>query len=856
MISSSRLRDPVWARPALAVLLVATGVLYVWGLGASGWANSFYSAAVQAGAHSWKAFFFGSSDASNFITVDKTPLSLWPMELSARLFGVNSWSILVPQALMGVATVAVLYAAVRRSLLPFGVRPAAGGGLLAGAIMATTPVAALMFRFNNPDALLVLLLTIGAYALLRAQPEARTSWLLLASSCVGLGFLAKMLQAFLVVPAFGLVYLLTAPTPLRRRLWQLALSGFTVVVSAGWWVAVVAAVPASSRPYIGGSQHNSVLELALGYNGLGRLNGDETGGLGNTNQDAGWLRMFDPELGGQIAWLLPAALVLLLAALWIVVRRPGSHGRTPAYSPPATSPARLRPAAEPATPTRETPTTPSSAQKQTAEPPTPPPDNLRTPLPARLRPTTGATPQATAPRLLARLRLLATDRREPTTAHAETAASHPDTTTQPPQSPRRRTALARPRTADLRAEDGAVLTAAHGTPRERLGAADSADSVLADAGSRTDRGLAALLLWGGWLLVTDGVFSLMQGIFHGYYTVALAPPVAALAGIGATVLWLNRRRPEAVIALAGAVALTAWWCYRLLGRTPDFVPWLRLPVLVGGLLAAVALLAWRRLPARLLVAGAALAVVASLAGPAAYAIDTATTPEHGAIPTAGPSSGGPGGMRGPGRFPAGARGGFPGGTRGGPGQPPGGGAAFTGRGGGGPFGGAPGGGVGGVLRAADGRSWRTAGRAHPERHADVVPEAERRVVHLGRGRGPLEQRGGLPARHRQAGDGDRRLQRHRPGPEPAPVRTARRAGKIHYYIAGVHHDARRNRQRNRRADRDVGRPELHRPHGRRHNGVRPDPVTEARRGHFRPRPFQPRLERPSASRQRPRHSRW
>src|SRR5665811_746655 len=146
-----------WARPALIVLLVATGVLYLWGLGASGWANSFYSAAVQAGTKSWKAFFFGSSDAANFITIDKPPAALWIMDLSARLFGVNAWSILVPQALEGVATVAVLYATVRRWFTP-------AAGLLAGAVLALTPVAVLMFRFNNPDALLVLLLTIAAYA--------------------------------------------------------------------------------------------------------------------------------------------------------------------------------------------------------------------------------------------------------------------------------------------------------------------------------------------------------------------------------------------------------------------------------------------------------------------------------------------------------------------------------------------------------------------------------------------------------------------------------------------------------------------------------------------------------------------
>src|SRR6202020_3368062 len=143
--------DPGWVRPSLILLLVGTGVAYLWALGDSGWANSFYAAAVQAGTKSWKAFFFGSSDSSNFITVDKPPASLWVMEISARIFGVNAWSILVPQALEGVATVAVLYATVRRGFTP-------PRGLLAGAVLALTPVAVLMFRFNNPDALLVLLL--------------------------------------------------------------------------------------------------------------------------------------------------------------------------------------------------------------------------------------------------------------------------------------------------------------------------------------------------------------------------------------------------------------------------------------------------------------------------------------------------------------------------------------------------------------------------------------------------------------------------------------------------------------------------------------------------------------------------
>ena len=149
--------DAAWVRPSLIALLGIAALLYLWDLSASGWANAFYSAAVQAGSTSWKAFFFGSFDASNFITVDKSPAALWVMDISARIFGVNAWSILAPQALEGVATVGFTYWAVRRWF------PAAAG-LIAGGVVALTPVAALMFRFDNPDALLVLLLTVATYA--------------------------------------------------------------------------------------------------------------------------------------------------------------------------------------------------------------------------------------------------------------------------------------------------------------------------------------------------------------------------------------------------------------------------------------------------------------------------------------------------------------------------------------------------------------------------------------------------------------------------------------------------------------------------------------------------------------------
>ena len=267
-------------RPALIGLLAGTALLYLWALGASGWANSFYSAAAQAGSQSWKAFFFGSSDAANAITVDKPPLSVWAMALPVRVFGLNSWSILVPQALMGVASVGMLYATVRRWFSP-------AAALIAGAVLALTPVAVLMFRFNNPDALLVLLLTVAAYATVRALERAGTGWLVLAGSAVGFAFLSKMLQALLVVPALALVYLVAAPTPLRRRVWQVLVAGAAIVVSAGWWVAIVELVPASARPYVGGSQHNSVLELIFGYNGFGRLTGNETGSVGGGGPGGG-----------------------------------------------------------------------------------------------------------------------------------------------------------------------------------------------------------------------------------------------------------------------------------------------------------------------------------------------------------------------------------------------------------------------------------------------------------------------------------------------------------------------------------------------------------------------------------------
>jgi 4-amino-4-deoxy-L-arabinose transferase-like glycosyltransferase len=298
-------------------LLALTAIAYLWGLSKNGYANEYYAAAVQAGSTSWKAWFFGSFDASSFITVDKTPAALWVMGLSGRIFGFNTWSMLVPEALMGVASVGFVYVSVRRWF-------SANAGLLAGAILALTPVAVLMFRFNNPDALLILLLCAGAWAVTRAidSTQHAARWMILAGGLVGFGFLTKMLQAFLILPAFGLAYLIAGKPKLGKRLVHSALALVSLIVSAGWWVAIVELLPASARPYIGGSSTNSILELTLGYNGLGRLSGNETGSVGGGQGNPGWggaagvQRLFSGEFASQIAWLLPAA---LLATIVLVV---------------------------------------------------------------------------------------------------------------------------------------------------------------------------------------------------------------------------------------------------------------------------------------------------------------------------------------------------------------------------------------------------------------------------------------------------------------------------------------------------------------------------------------------------------
>ena len=558
---------PAWYRPALLAVLLGTALLYLWDLSASGYANSFYAAAVQAGTKSWKAWFFGSLDSSNFITVDKPPASLWIMGLSGRIFGFSSWSLLMPSALEGVAAVALLAATVRR---------VAGhaAALIAGAVLALTPAAVLIFRFDNPDAFLVLLLVLAVYCLTRALEAARTRWLLAAGAAIGFAFLTKSGEGLLPVPAMGAAYLIAAPTTIWRRVWQLLAAGAAIVVSAGWWIAAVLLTPAADRPYIGGSTDNNPLQLAFGYNGFGRLFG-QGGGAGGGGGGAGGGasfggatglgRLFRAEFGLEISWLLPAAVLMIAALIWL------TWGR-----------------------------------------------------------------------------------------------------------------------------------------------------------KRIDPARAALVMWGGWLIVMGVTFSYMQGIIHPYYTVALAPPIAALVGIGGVMLWQRRAEARGWIAsaaLAVIVAVTCAWDVKLLRDNTYFHPSTAVITLVVAVVAVAALIVTAlRSPAnrRLIAVTAGLTCLAVVIPTTAWAVGTAATPHTGSIPTA----------------VSGGTGGFGGGGFGGGGTP----------GGGGGFGGAPGStGTGRGFGGKSGTGTGGQGGAPGRQGEGTRPSNSEMPQGTGTTRGTGSARGDLPA---------------------------------------------------------------------------------------------------------------
>ncbi|MGV9673052.1 ArnT family glycosyltransferase [Gordonia sp. NPDC003504] len=436
--------------------------------------------------------------------------------VSGQIFGFSSASMLIPQALMGVASVALVYAMATRV-------SGRTAGLIAGTALALTPVAAMMFRYNNPDAAMVLLMTTAAYCTVRALPRASMKWLILAGVALGFAFLAKMLEGLMILPALGLVYLVAAPTTWGRRFGHLLAAAGAMVVSAGWFVLLTILWPASSRPYLAGSTDNSFMNLVLGYNGLARIEGRE-GGAGMGGQHGG-MRAGGMGTGGMDALTQHGA-----------TGAGGGGGRFGGG-----------------------------------------------------RGMFGSSPGIT--------RLF---------------------------------------TGEFGAEISFLLPSALIASVLLL--------VLRGRRRRTDLIRATTLLFGIWLIVDGLVLSFMNGTTHPYYSLAIAPPIAGLIGVGAVQLWRAREDTDAVRAGTGRCGLAAMvlaggiWGFVILDHAPSWQPWLRWLVLVAAIASAIALMipAWSR--RRIAVIAAGVGLVALISAPAAYAINGDTVAHTGGGPSVLPTS--------------------------------------------------------------------------------------------------------------------------------------------------------------------------------------------------------------------------
>ncbi|UBI36115.1 MULTISPECIES: ArnT family glycosyltransferase [Streptomyces] len=578
-------RQPWWARPALLAVAALAAILYGWNVSSSGF-TLYYSNAVKSMSVSWKALLFGALDPAATITTDKIPGAFVPQALSVKLFGFHAWAVALPQCVAGVVSVLVMYRVVRRWVGPLT-------GLCAAALFAFTPVLASMFGHSMEDGALTLCLVLAADCFQRALLDARLRSLVFAGIWIGLGFQAKMLQSWLVLPALAVGYLVAAPVELRRRVAHTAVAGAICLAVSLSWVLMMTVVPAKHRPYVDGSTNNSAFAMVFGYNGLERFGIDVPGSA--------------PSFGSRPPGAAPAG---------------GPGGAAPAPPAPPAPPA--APAAPPAA---------SAAPAPPAAPAGAP------------RPGTGPAPAPGAPG----------------TAGGPGAPGAPGAPAAPPA-------------AGAPGAPGAGKPGAPPAPPAPPGppGADSATSpwlklftkplapqigwlypfaVLGLAlglwwrrrAPRTDRLRGGLLLWGTWLVTVGLVFSKMDDIPHTAYMATLAPPLAALAACGITLMWRAYRKggPRAW-ALPAAVAAEAAWSWHLASNHSGFLPWLRWLVAAVCALGVVTMAVARlgdRTRTRLLLCGAAIGLAGAVAAPVAWSASVLDRRYGGSAfdATAGPS---------------------------------------------------------------------------------------------------------------------------------------------------------------------------------------------------------------------------
>jgi 4-amino-4-deoxy-L-arabinose transferase-like glycosyltransferase len=574
------------------IVVALSAVLNLHRLSQNGYANVFYSAAVKSMLRSWHNFVFVSFDPGGLITVDKPPLALWLQAASAKLFGFSPLSLMMPEAIIGVLTVALLYVIVARRL-------GAAAAFASAFALAVFPSFVAVSRDNGVDPLLILLMLLACGAGLRASETGRLRWLVASGVLIGLAFNTKTLAAYLAVPGIAAAFLLCAPVRLRTRVLALIAAGIVAGAVSFSWIAYFEATPASKRPFAGSSTDNTQIGLTFGYNGFGRVEG-QLGGPNNVQNLPGArpvykrkgaprsvgtpvgaahaptkgrqsslflrtgryrnpipfgsrpspVRLWGKGLGDQDGWTIPFALFGAIALLAIALREQRARRRRPGEAAPAA-------AGDGSAPPRE--------DGDAVEPP-----DARAPEPAA-RPADAAD--------------------------------------------------ARPR---LR------LPAWRARPGARARAAGAAAST-----ARSEPGLLPfVLVFGGWFLVEAVVLSASKGIVHPYYVSALAPATGAMAGGGALALVRMREggQPLWAILLAGLAVAGSIAAQTVLLHREHYLLWL-VPVLVaGGALGLLALLVSGRLARPAVIGLFALFLIA----PTAYATTTWEAPVEGTFPAAGP----------------------------------------------------------------------------------------------------------------------------------------------------------------------------------------------------------------------------